>query len=155
MWRALRKPMRVLQPLIAILAVTGMELDVNCSLFSPLLVFGGIQSSDPDNADTKGTPAGNAQFSARRDVSAERAPLNGKHPVRTKGRSRLHPLPEVVYDKVAVRSKTRSSALPLFSLCSSAVRSLNEVLPGRGHEQHRRPSHCPVSSLHLVCRLLC
>jgi hypothetical protein len=146
--------MRVLQPLIAILAMTGMELDVICNPVFPLQILHWIAPSDPDNADASGTPAGKAQVSARWDVSAERAPLNGKHPNRTKSRSRRHPLPEI-YDQVAVRSKTGSSALPLFSLGSSPVPSLNVGLPGRGHEHHLHHSRCVVSSLHLACRLLC
>ena len=154
MGRAARGPMRVLQPLIAILAMTGMELDVICNPVAPLQILHWIQSFDPDNADANGTPGGKAQVSAEWDVSTERAPGNGKRPNRTKSRSRLHPLPEI-YDQVAVRSKTRSSALPLFSLCSSPVPSLNVVVPGRGHEHHLHHSQCVVSSLHLACRLRC
>jgi hypothetical protein len=146
--------MRVLQPLIAILAMTGMELDVICSPVAPLQMLHWIQPSDSDDADAKGTPGGNAQVAAKRDVSAERAPLNGKRPNRTKSRSRLHPLPEI-YDQVAARSKTRSSALPLFSLGSSPVGPLSAVLPGRGHEHHLHHAQCVVSSLHLACRLRC
>jgi hypothetical protein len=146
--------MRVLQSLIAILAMTGMELAVIGNPCSPLQFLHGIQPSDPDNADARGTPGGKGRISARWDVSAEKAPLNGKDPNRTKSRSRLHPLPEI-YDQVAVGSETRSSALPLFSHCCSPVPSLNVVLPGRGHEHHLHHSQCVVSSLHLACRLLC
>jgi hypothetical protein len=146
--------MRVLQLLIAILAMTGMELDVLCSPFPPLQILQWIQPSDPDDADASGPAGGKARVSARSDVSAEKAPVNGKHSNRTKCRSRLHPLPEI-YDVVAVRSKTRSSALPLFTLGSSPDCSLNVALPGRGHEQHLHHSQCVVSSRHLVCRLRC
>jgi hypothetical protein len=146
--------MRVLRPLIAILALTGMELDVICNAFSPLQILHGIQPSDPANADANETPGGKALDSAKWDVSTESATLNGKHPNRTKSRSRLHPLSEI-YVQVAVRSQTRSPALTLFSLCSSPVGPLNVVLPGRGPEHHLHHSPCVISSLHLACRLLC
>jgi hypothetical protein len=146
--------MRFLKPLIAILALTGMELDVIGKPFSPLQILRGIPPSDPDNADAKGTPGGTAQVSVRWNVSTERAPSGGKQPNQTKSRSRLHPLPEI-YDQVAVRSKTRSPVLPLSSLCSSPVRSLSVDLPGRAPEHHLHHSRCVDSSLHLACRLLC
>jgi hypothetical protein len=146
--------MRILQPLIAILAMTGMELDVICNTVSPLQTLHAIQPSEPDGADADGTPGGKAQVSVTWDVSAERAPLNGNHPNQTKSRSRLHPLPEI-YDQVAIRSQTRSSALPLLSLCASPVRPLNVVLPGRGPEHQLHHSPCVVFSPHLASRLLC
>jgi hypothetical protein len=146
--------MRVLQLLIAILALTGMELDVIGHPFFPLQILASIQPAGPDEADANGPADGRARVSAKGNVSAETAPRSGNHPNRTKSRVRLHPLPEI-YNLVAVRSKTRSSALAPFSLDSSPLRSLNLVLPGRGHEHRLHHSQCAVSSLHLVCRLVC
>jgi hypothetical protein len=154
MGRDSRVPVRVFQLLIAILAMTGMELDVIGKPVAPLQNLSSIQPSEPDGADAQGTTGGKARVSARCDVSAESAPLKGKHRDHTKYRSRLHPLPEI-YHVVAVRSKTRALALPLISLDCLPVLSLNVVLPGRGHEHHVHHSESAPSFLHRVCRLIC
>jgi hypothetical protein len=154
MGRGSHEPVRVFQLLIAILAMTGMELDVIGKPVSPLQNLSSIQPSEPDGADAKGTTGGEARTSARCDLSAGSVPLKGKHRDHTKYRSRLHPLPEI-YHVVAVRSKTRAPALPLISLDSLPVRSLNVVLPGRGHENHLHHPESAPSFLHRVCRLIC
>jgi hypothetical protein len=146
--------MRALPLVIAILALTGIERDINRSAFSPLQILESIRPAGPDHPEAHAAPDGEARVSARWDLSAERVPPNAKQPVRPKNRSKLHPLAET-YDKVAVRSKPYSRALTLFGLSSSSVRSLNVVLPGYGREHHLHLSQRAASAPHLVCRMRC
>jgi hypothetical protein len=153
MGRASRGPMRHLPPLIAMLAMTGMEWDVLCNPFSPLQIRHWVQPPGPDEAEANSPAISQDRVSAAKDAVEKGASPDGKHPDRAKSRSKLRRPPEM-HDLVAVRSKPRLSAHPLSSLGSSPVLPLDVVLPGCGSERHLHHPLCD-SLLHGLCRLVC
>jgi hypothetical protein len=153
MGHAPREPKRRLQLIIAMVAMMGMELDVLWKPFSPLQLLRWLQPSDPDETNANRFAGAQAQGSAGSDSLAERATPNGQQADQTKGRPKLGKLP-VTHDLIAVRSKTRSSSLPLFCHCSLPVRSLDMSISRYGHDRHlHHPSG--ISLLQQICRMLC
>jgi hypothetical protein len=150
---ALRQPMRRLRLLITILAMMGMELDVLCNPFYPLQILRWIQPFDPDASDANGPPDVKALGSADRNAPVEKTPLDGQQSDELESRLQIHQPPEM-HDLVALRSKTRSAALPLFSLCFKPVRPLVLVPLGYGPERHLNHPH-RTHLVHQLCRMLC
>ena len=150
---ASRQSIRRVPLVITILAMIGMELDVLCHPSSPSQVHRSIQASNPDERDANSPRGVKASDSGGRDAFVERSIPIGQQSGPTKNRSKLN-MPAGMQHRVAIRSKTRLSELPLISICITKFRLLNVVLPGDGSEHHFHPPH-RVSLLRQLCRMLC
>jgi hypothetical protein len=143
-----RKPMEGLRLVLAVLATTGMELDVLCNPFSSLQILRWLQPSDADEA-TAGNPGDSIFRDAEgRATSAAEDTHAGKRPA--KKRLRLEK-PAEAHDLIAVRSKTRlSSFLP----ASVGTQILPLDLSMLGGGPRHDPRHLDPL-LQRLCRLRC